>query len=156
MGCGWASRSRTKTQGGGTCRWRQGKRRHFHDGRPGRTRHALSMPRFTASADYEEKDPEPLDLTAGEEVSVGPVDRAWPGWVWAEGANGRDGYVPEEILEPLGEGRFAAMSDFDPTVLTVRRGDVLESLKQIHGWHWCRNERGDQGWVAGYLMKPAG
>jgi hypothetical protein len=114
------------------------------------------MPRFIANADYEEKDSHPLHLAPGDEVTVGPVDRAWPGWVWAEGDGDRDGYVPEEILEPLGEGRYAATAAFDPTTLVVRRGDELESLKQIHGWHWCRNAAGSQGWVAGYLLKPAG
>jgi hypothetical protein len=112
------------------------------------------MPRFTANADYEEKDSHPLHLAPGDEVTVGPVDRAWPGWVWAEGDRDRDGYVPEAILEPLGEGRYAALEAFDPTTLVIRRGDELESLKQIHGWHWCRNAAGQQGWVAGYLLRP--
>ena len=49
---------------------------------------------------------------------------------------------------------FATMVAFDPTVLTIKRGDRLESLKQIHGWHWCRSESGKEGWVAGYLLKP--
>ena len=113
-----------------------------------------AMATFTANADYEDKDSNPIHLTAGDEVTVGVADRAWPGWVWAEDNNGNDGYVPEDILEPLGEGRYAAMEDYDPTVLTIKRGDKIESLKQIHGWHWCRNERGEEGWVGGYLLKP--
>ena len=110
---------------------------------------------FTANSDYEEKDSDPIELSAGDEVTVGPVDRAWPGWVWAEDARGRRGYVPEKILEPLGEGRFALMEDFNPSVLAVKRGDSLESLEQIDGWHWCRNESGAEGWVAGYLLRPS-
>ncbi|MBK1826761.1 SH3 domain-containing protein [Haloferula rosea] len=110
------------------------------------------MPSYVTNADYEEKDINPLRLSAGGEVTVGPVDRAWPGWVWASDSAGRKGYVPEEILEPLGEGRFAVIEDFDPTVLTVRRGDQLESIRQIHGWHWCRNGEGNEGWVAEYLL----
>jgi hypothetical protein len=113
------------------------------------------MPSFTANADYEEKDRNPLTLVAGDEITVGPEDRAWPGWVWAQDNDGRSGYVPEEILEPMSEERFALMEDFDPTVLTIKRGDALESLKQIHGWHWCQNDAGQEGWVAGYLLKPA-
>lgn len=112
------------------------------------------MPSFTANADYEEKDRNPLHLASGDEITVGPADRAWPGWVWAQDNNGRSGYIPEDILEPMGEGRFALMEDFDPTVLTIKRGDELESVRQIHGWHWCENETGEQGWVAGYLLKP--
>ena len=112
------------------------------------------MATFNANADYEEKDSDPIKLTAGDEITTGVADRAWPGWVWATDNNGNDGYVPEEILEPLGEGRFAALEDYDPTVLTIKRGDQIESLRQIHGWHWCRNVRGEEGWVAGYLLKP--
>jgi hypothetical protein len=40
-------------------------------------------------------------------------------------------------------------------VLTIRRGDRLVSVRQIHGWHWCRNDAGAEGWVAGYLLRPA-
>lgn len=114
-----------------------------------------AMAKFVANADYQERDSSPIELRAGQEVTVGPVDRAWPGWVWAIDGRGRGGYVPEEILEPLGEGRFAAMEDFDPTVLDIRKGDELESLRQIHGWHWCRHADGREGWVAGYLLRSA-
>ncbi len=112
------------------------------------------MSTFTANSDYEEQDRNPLRLSPGDHVQVGPADRAWPGWVWAKDAQDHAGYVPEEILEPLGDGRFAATQPFDPTVLTIRRGDRLVSLCQIHGWHWCRNAAGAEGWVAGYLLRP--
>lgn len=113
------------------------------------------MSSFTANADYAESDSDPIRLQPGDLVRAGPADQAWPGWVWARDESGRDGYIPAEILRPLGDGRFAAAEAFDPTVLTVRRGDRLESLRQIHGWHWCCNGQGQQGWVAGYLLRPA-
>lgn len=111
--------------------------------------------RFIANADYEERNTRALHLTAGQEVTSGPADTTWPGWIWASDSSGRSGYVPAQILEPLGEDRWAAMEEFDPTVLKLQRGDEVTSLKQIHGWHWCRSENCDQGWVAGYLLKPA-
>ena len=111
--------------------------------------------RYTANADYEEHDHNALHLAPGDEVRTGPADRAWPGWIWAVGASGRAGYLPEEILRPLADGRSVATTAFDPSVLTIRRGDPLTSLRQIHGWHWCRNESGAEGWVAGYLLRPA-
>lgn len=112
------------------------------------------MASYRANADYEEKDKAPIRLRPGDEILAGPKDRAWPGWVWARDRDGNDGYVPEEILKSLGEGRYAVTAEFDPAVLTVRRGDALESLKQISGWHWCRNQAGAEGWVAGYLLRP--
>lgn len=112
------------------------------------------MPNFTANSDYEEKDSDPIRLQPGDEIHAGAADRTWPGWVWATDAKGNDGYVPEKILKSLGDGKFQALDAFDPTVLTIRRGDHLESLRQIDGWHWCRNESGTEGWVAGYLLRP--
>lgn len=112
------------------------------------------MNHFVANADYEETDLDAIALRAGQEVTVGPVDRAWPGWVWAIDHAGRAGYVPEGFLEPLGEGRFSAMRPFDPTVLAVKRGDRLVSLEEIHGWHWCRHADHREGWVAAYLLQP--
>jgi len=75
--------------------------------------------------------------------------------VWAKDARGKAGYVPQEILTSVGDGVCEALEAFDPSVLTVKRGDRLESLRQIDGWHWCRNEQGCEGWVAGYLLRPA-
>jgi hypothetical protein len=112
------------------------------------------MAMFTANSDYEEKDSDPIRLTPGDQIRVGQADKAWPGWVWATDPNGHDGYVPEEFLRPLGLDLYQVLETFDPAVLTVRKGDRLESLRQIHGWHWCRNDKGSEGWVAGYLLRP--
>lgn len=109
---------------------------------------------FIANADYEEKDRTPIRLATGDEVTVGEPDRAWPGWVWATDAEGHSGYVPEEFLSRDEENRLVMNEAYDPTVLTVARGDRLTSLRQIHGWHWCQREDGTTGWVAGYLLRP--
>ena len=110
---------------------------------------------FVVNADYEERNTHAIHLEPGQEVTSGPADCVWPGWVWATDSNGRSGYVPEEFLEPLGEDRWAALEPFDPTVLKVRRGDKVNSIQQIHGWHWCESESGDRGWVAEYLLRKA-
>lgn len=113
------------------------------------------MPSFIANADYEERDTSPIWLKPGETVRVYHRDHAWPGWVWAENEAGDDGYVPEDYLESETSERYRATKAFDPTVLTIRHGDALESLLQIHGWHWCRKSAsGEEGWVAGYLLRP--
>lgn len=112
------------------------------------------MSAFTANSDYEEKDSNPIRLKPGDIIRTGRADHTWPGWIWAIDAGGNDGYVPEEILKPADDGHFTATVAFDPSILTVRRGDKLTSLRQIHGWHWCRNEHGKEGWVAGYLLRP--
>jgi SH3-like domain-containing protein len=113
------------------------------------------MARFTANSDYEETDSNPIRLRPGDELTPGEHDRAWPGWLWVSDGQGNDGYVPKELLQSRENGSFIATEAFDPTVLRVRRGDSLESLREVHGWHWCRATDGREGWVAGYLLTPS-
>lgn len=109
---------------------------------------------YIANSDYEETDCNPIHLAVGDAVKVSAKDQVWPGWVWAENASKATGYVPEHILSAQDDGTFIAHEAFDPTVLKIRNGDRLTSLKQIGGWHWCQNEPGNNGWVAGYLLRP--
>lgn len=113
------------------------------------------MPTFIANADYEDRDRTAITLQPSDEVTLGPADRTWPGWIWVTDTHGRKGYVPIEILGPATGGQARVTQTFDPTVLTIRRGDRLEAMREVHGWHWCRNAAGQEGWVAGYLLHPA-
>ncbi|MEN9991086.1 MAG: hypothetical protein RLZZ224_788 [Verrucomicrobiota bacterium] len=111
------------------------------------------MKRYVANADYEDRDSAPLFLEKGDIVTTGVADTTWPGWIWAESRDGSRGYVPEEILEAVAEDRYRVVEAYDPTVLSLKRGDVVESIRQIHRWHWCRNQHGKCGWVADYLLR---
>lgn len=115
------------------------------------------MSRWIASSDYQVIEREPLLFVAGERVRVDQGDRAWPGWFWVVNGDGRGGHVPSEVLAgPVVAGAEAELiRDFDGRDLSVRRGDELVSLRELDGWHWCRNQEGDEGWVAAYLLKRA-
>lgn len=116
--------------------------------------HLLGMAHYRANSDYEDQDTNPLRLAVGDLVKTGNKDQTWPGWIWAIDVHGNDGYIPEEFLEATSDGFARVISEFDPRVLQIKRGDRLESLLRIHGWHWCRNSGGSEGWVAGYLLRP--
>jgi Variant SH3 domain len=116
--------------------------------------HGSGMANYRANSDYEDQDTHPLKLAVGDVVQTGKKDQTWPGWIWAMDAQGNDGYIPEDILESTGQGSSRVLEDFDPRVLKIKRGDRLESVKRIHGWHWCRNDSSEEGWVAGYLLRP--
>ena len=106
-----------------------------------------------ANADFAVNDSAVLRLAAGERVACGRSDAVWPGWVWVvQQERDQRGYVPEEILETIDQDEARVLSSFDGTELSVRRGEQIEVLRQVHGWHWCRNADGREGWVAGYLL----
>lgn len=112
------------------------------------------MTYYRANSDYEDQDTNPLTLSVGDLVKTGNKDQTWPGWIWAVDSNGNDGYIPEEFLQPADNGFSRVNVAFDPRVLKIKRGDRLASVQRIHGWHWCQNESGEEGWVAGYLLRP--
>lgn len=37
--------------------------------------------------------------------------------------------------------------DHDATELTIEKREELEIIKEESGWLWCRNKRGDFGWI---------
>ena len=37
--------------------------------------------------------------------------------------------------------------------LTVKKGDTIESLREVKGWHWCKNAT-TEGWLPAYLLRP--
>ena len=108
---------------------------------------------FTATADYEVIDRSPLMLAAGEVVRVGEQDADWPGWVWVTSANGRGSHVPEEILEHRDAGTAEVRQPFQARDLSVKRNEQVSSLREVKGWHWCRNRHGQEGWLPAYLLR---
>ncbi|MDP0489590.1 MAG: SH3 domain-containing protein [Verrucomicrobiota bacterium JB023] len=111
------------------------------------------MNALIANADYEENDRNPIHLKVGQEVTTGPQDSDWPGWIWVETNNEQSGYVPEAYLEPVGPSRFSVLQAFDGKVLKVKKGEMVHSEIEIEGWHWCRNGEDEAGWLPAYLLK---
>ncbi|MEQ1842087.1 MAG: hypothetical protein ABL994_16905, partial [Verrucomicrobiales bacterium] len=102
---------------------------------------------FRATADYQVTDRNPLVLEEGDFVRMGRPDPGWPGWVWVSAIDGRGSHVPEDILVPFEDGTARVDRSFHARDLSVVREETVESLREVKGWHWCRNDRGDEGWL---------
>ena len=111
------------------------------------------MPSHTATADYEVIDRAPLILAVGDQVRLGAADSDWPGWIWVTAINGRGSYVPQDHLDCQPDGTARVVQAFNARDLTVRRGDPVDSLREVKGWHWCRDEKGQEGWLPSYLLR---
>ena len=113
------------------------------------------MSAYLATADYEVIDRAPLTLAEGDLVRPGQADTDWPGWIWVTAVSGRGSYVPEELLSPQADGTARVTQPFHARDLTVKKGDSIESLREVKGWHWCRDQQGTEGWLPAYLLRPA-
>lgn len=109
---------------------------------------------FRASADYAVIDRAPLALRIGQEVQVGRKDVDWPGWVWVTAEGGRGSYVPEDILIPVNAETARVQQAFQAHDLSVKKNDQVTSLREVKGWHWCKDAAGNEGWLPAYLLVP--
>jgi hypothetical protein len=107
----------------------------------------------TANADYEVIDRAPLVLQSGDSVRLGKRDADWPGWIWVTAITGRGSYVPDETLCMNDDGTARVVQPFHARDLSVKKGQRVESVREVKGWHWCRNEEGEEGWLPAYLLR---
>lgn len=110
---------------------------------------------FLTTADYEVIDRAPLILQTGDSVRVGKADADWPGWIWVTAITGRGSYVPDEILAKSDDGTARVQQPFHARDLSVVKDEPVVSVREVRGWHWCRNEDGEEGWLPAYLLREA-
>ncbi len=99
-------------------------------------------------ADHASTYPDPLSLAKGESFNLSGKTDDWDGnsWLWAQACNGREGWVPDDLPVEQNSGTIAAY-DYDARELDVLANDHLKVLRQSHGWAWCIDDAGKEGWV---------
>ncbi len=88
----------------------------------------------------------PIQVKAGERAEVGREDEDYPGWLWCRAADGREGWVPAELLSEE-RPRATALVDYSAKELAVEIGEEVEIEETRHGWARVRNARGELGWI---------
>ncbi|MGA7922530.1 MAG: SH3 domain-containing protein [Thermoplasmata archaeon] len=89
----------------------------------------------------------PLMLAPGTLVTIGERSSEWPAFVLVASPTGATGWVPERLLERVGETRVAK-ENYDTTTLDPAPGEVLTGLDEDRdaGWIWCERKPGEAGW----------
>ena len=93
--------------------------------------------------DHEPPARPPLRVAVGERVHVGRRDDEWPAFVFVTAAGG-SGWVPARHIEA-----GVVVAEYDTTELRATAGDVVEVVVDDveSGWAWCRDVRGQEGWI---------
>jgi hypothetical protein len=96
--------------------------------------------------EYESQYPDPIVFSTGEVLSLGRQDPEWPGWIWCTSAVGKKGWVPERMIERVGDAGVALLS-YTARELSVQMGDLLDLMELESGWYWAANQAGETGWI---------
>ena len=103
--------------------------------------------------DYTPQYPDPITVRAGDRVQVGHDDPQFPGWRWCTGPDGRQGWVPEQLLQRNGE-EAVMLRDYTAKELRVRAGAEVSIGEAIHGWGWATDADGRTGWIPLTCLAP--
>jgi hypothetical protein len=92
----------------------------------------------------------PIVLQVGDVVVLGEEeqDEKWKGWIWAEHGTNK-GWIPMQILEIAPNAKQGLVLEFySAQELDVNENDLVEKIKSLNGWTWCRNLRTKkEGWI---------
>jgi SH3-like domain-containing protein len=95
---------------------------------------------------YEVQYRDPIVVKADESVEVERADNDDTGWFWCRAMDGREGWVPVELLAGRGT-RAVMLEDYSAKELPVSPGDEVEVEKTCRGWLLVRNAQGERGWI---------
>ncbi len=98
---------------------------------------------YTASYD------DPIRVTSGAQLKLSGRSDNWQGHIrlWARAEDGREGWVPDNLVEQHKIGSCLAKFDYSAIELSCVTGEVLTKVQSSHGWTRCKNGQGDAGWV---------
>ncbi|MEL7465490.1 MAG: SH3 domain-containing protein [Pseudomonadota bacterium] len=89
----------------------------------------------------------PIRVRRGDALFLQGREDDWDGhrWLWAE-AHGREGWIPDDLPSTEGSGAVARW-DYSALEMTVAKGQRVAVARETHGWAWCIDDDGDEGWV---------
>ena len=105
--------------------------------------------KYRVIADYQSPYPDPIIFRKGEAVTIGKEftdDPDWKDWVWCEGQNDNQAWVPKQYLEiEADQGIF--ITDYNALELSVVVGEVLKLYESVNGFGMVEKQNGARGWV---------
>jgi len=97
--------------------------------------------------------PDPIRVAAGERVNVGREDAEFPGWKWCKASDGREGWVPVELLSNEG-AETTVLQNYSAHELAVSPGEEVIVEESRHEWLLVRNALGECGWIPAANTEP--
>jgi uncharacterized protein YgiM (DUF1202 family) len=98
---------------------------------------------------------DPIEIASGEKVSVIREDDEYPGWKWCKAPNGREGWIPIELLSNEGTEAIILQA-YSARELAVLPGQEVTVEDARHSWLLVRNAQGERGWIPERNTEPVG
>ena len=108
-----------------------------------------STKQYRVIESYQSPYPGPILFQKGEAVTIGREftdDPDWKDWLWCQGQNDNQAWVPRQYLEiEADQGIF--VTDYNALELSVVVGEVLMLDEIVNGFGMAKKQSGERGWV---------
>jgi hypothetical protein len=91
--------------------------------------------------------PDPIRFDVGDRLVLGERDHEYPGWIRVITSDGNEGWAPEQLIERRGPTEGRAVGEYTARELNTVAGESLVSHRELNGWLWVENARGESGWI---------
>lgn len=99
----------------------------------------------------------PIELRAGDLLTLTGKRDNWEGhvWLWAKSSrDGREGWVPDNLIVAITSDKATIRSDYSAKELSCQKGQLVTRLDATHGWTLCQAGNGKLGWVPDHCLQP--
>ena len=59
----------------------------------------------------------------------------------------------ESMLKAADQPETEVVEDYSAVEISVKKGDVVVSLRPLGGWHWSKKMDGSVGWIPDYVLE---
>ena len=98
-------------------------------------------------SDHTSHYPDPIQFSKGDEIALGKGDTEYPGWISVITADDNEGWAPQSLIDRTSSHSGIALMEYSARELDVLIGDIVSCIRELHGWLWVENEKGESGWV---------
>ncbi len=112
--------------------------------------------KYKALTEYKTPYPDSIKFRQGEEVKITDKqndDPDWQNWIWCEGKNNNNAWVPQQYLKIEGN-RGILNRDYDAKELSIEVGEILTVFEIINGFAIAENSHGETGWTPLKCLRP--
>jgi len=70
----------------------------------------------------------------------------WAGWLWCRSEDGQEGWISKDFLE-IKDSHATMNRDYDAREVAVQPDELVQVLKEEHGWVWVKKSDSSEGWI---------
>ena len=117
--------------------------------------------KFRALRNYNVFYTNPIELSVGEKIKINFKKinpPKWEGWFFCQSSSGNCGWISENYFKVenpnICSSAATITKEYTARELGIKQGEKCTALFHDHGWTFCEDQNGLQGWLPDEVLRP--